>query len=161
MINGKFGSLAAKVDEQPYRVVLTDPQTGAPLKDTDGAEAFIDVLSAQSAVGRKFDREQRTASMRKAMRAGRNQSDVEDELQINFAKLARLTVAWHLVDPNSKAALDVEVSVENAAEFYSLPLAWSFYLQAWLAAIEPANFLPSASNVSLPSPRSSSATPAD
>ena len=157
MQNGKFGSLAGKAEE-PFRVVLLDPQTDLPLKDVNGKEAFIDVLSTQSEVGRKFDRSQRTQTMRRAMRGRTQEQSEDDTLETNFAKLAQLTVAWHLVDPKTKEPLFVDVSAENAAEFYSLPLAWSFYLQAWLAANEPANFLPSVSNVSSPSPRKNSAT---
>ena len=45
-------------------------------------------------------------------------------------KLARLTVAWRLVDPVTKEPLDVPYSPETAAEFYALPKAYPFFLQA-------------------------------
>ena len=135
-----FGSLAGDVSV-PFRVVLIDPQSDLPLKDSAGKEAFIDVLSAQSEVGRKFDKEQRAQFQRRAMR-GRNQQIIEDDqLEVNIAKLARLTVDWYLVDPVSKEPIDVPLTVETATEFYSLPLAHPFYLQAFLGANEAANFI--------------------
>ncbi|MEI9804101.1 MAG: hypothetical protein WDN48_06055 [Pseudolabrys sp.] len=140
MTKTSFGSLWGDVTA-PFRVVLIDPQTDLTLEDSAGNEAFIEVLSAQSEVGRKFDKEQRAQFQRRAMR-GRNQQIIEDDqLEQNIAKLARLTVAWHLVDPLTKEALDVPLSVETATEFYSLPLAHSFYLQAFLGANEAANFI--------------------
>jgi hypothetical protein len=138
----KFGSLADDVTA-PFRVMLIDPATDLPLKDEDGKEAFIDVLSAQSEIGRKYDKEQRAQFQRRAMR-GRNQQIVEDDqLEQNIAKLSRMTVAWYLVDPSTKKPIDVPLSVDTAAEFYVLPLAWPFYMQAWLGANEAANFIKS------------------
>lgn len=139
----KFGSLSGSASD-PYRVVLIDPATDEPLKDANGGEAYIDVLSAQSETGRKFDRERAQLITRRAMRSrGRDIDD--DQFQANVQKLARLTVAWRLVDPVTKEPLDVPYSLETAAEFYALPKAYPFFLQAWLGAHEPANFIKASS----------------
>lgn len=140
----KFGSLSASADV-PFRVVLIDPKTDEPLKDTSGAEAFVNIISVQSEIGRKFDRERQKVITRRAMR-NRNQDLIDDDqFEINIAKLARLTTSWHLVDPVSKEPLDVQYSYDAAVEFYKLPLAHSFFVQAWVAANEPANFMQSSS----------------
>lgn len=136
----KFGSLSSSVDE-PYRVVLIDPKTDELLVDVNGDEAFIDVLSSESDVGRKFDRDRQKVITRRAMR-NRSQDIVDDDqFEVNILKLARLTKGWHLVDPVSKEPLDAEFSQDAAIEFYRLPLAKPFFLQAWLAANESANFM--------------------
>jgi hypothetical protein len=136
----KFGSLSSSVDE-PYRVVLIDPKTDEPLVDLNGGEAYIDVLSSQSDAGRKFDRDRQKVITRRAMR-NRSQDIVDDDqFEVNILKLARLTKGWHLVDPVSKESIDADFSQDAAVEFYKLPLAFPFYMQAWLAANEPANFM--------------------
>lgn len=132
-----FGSLSGAASD-PFHVVLIDRVSGKPLVGTDGKEAYIDVLSAQSDVGRKFDRERSQASQRRAM-VGLNTED--DALAENIEKLARLTVAWNLVDPVSKEPLGVPVSVDAAKAFYALPGAFHFYIQAWVGANEPTNFI--------------------
>ena len=139
----KFGSLSAKV-EKPFRVILLDPATDLPLKDKDGKEAYIDVLSAQSDAGRKFDRERQTQMARRAMRS-RNQVLDEDAFEINTAKTAALTVGWYLVDPSNGEPIDAAFSMEAALEFYRLPLAHPFFMQAFVAAHETANFIKSSS----------------
>ncbi len=135
----KFGSLSAPAD-QPFRVVLIDPATESPLKDAAGNEAYIDVLSAQSEAGRKFDRERSQIITRKAMKRSGALPD-DDQFEANCAKLAKLTRAWHLVDPATKQPLDVPCSPENAAEFYAAPLAFPFFMQVMTAANETANFM--------------------
>lgn len=136
-----FGSLSGAASS-PFRVVLIDRISGKPLVDTEGKEAYIDVLSAQSEVGRKFDRERTQAANRRAI-VGLNTE--EDTLAENIDKLAKLTVGWNLVDPVSKEALNVPVSVEAAKAFYTLPGAFHFYVQAWVGANEPTNFIKSSS----------------
>lgn len=136
----KFGSLSAPAD-QPFRVVLIDPATEAPLKDTEGQEAFIDVLSSQSDAGRKYDRERTQVITRRAMKSRSGVQVDDDQFEANVTKLARLTKAWRLVDPATKQVLDVPCSPENAAEFYAAPLAFPFFVQVWTASNETANFM--------------------
>lgn len=102
----KFGSLSGSASD-PYRVILIDPVTDEPLRDVNGVELFIDVLSAQSDAGRKFDHERAQVLTRRAMRGRAKDIVDDDQFEANVQKLARLTVAWHLVDPATKEPLDV------------------------------------------------------
>lgn len=142
----KFGSLSSGMAAS-YRVKLIDPLTDMPLKDKDGAQAYIDVQSAQSETGRSFDRMRQQASLSR-MNLGTVVEDEADPLKQNAEKLAALTVGWHLVDPVTKEALDVECSREAAAELYILPHAYPFYLQGWVAAHRSGNFMKGSSDVS-------------
>jgi hypothetical protein len=145
-MSSKFGALAANVSES-YKVVLIDPFTDQPIIDKSGNPAFIEVLSADSDEGRAFDRERGVALTRKALRRG-GQSIDDDALEQNVAKLARLTKAWHLVDPVLLEPINVECSVENAADLYSSGGTAHIFRQVWLGANEPANFMRRSSKIS-------------
>jgi hypothetical protein len=134
----KFGSLSGSAEE-PFRVVLLDPSTDQPIVDVNGQSAYVDVLCAQSDAGREYDRERNSAQLRKAAR-GRASFD-DDLFEANVAKLSRLTVGWHLVDPVNRAPLDVPCSEENSAEFYRQKLCYSFFQQVFAAAHDTGNFL--------------------
>lgn len=135
-----FGSLSGSASD-PFRVVLLDPSTDLPLTDVDGKEAYIDVLSMQSEVARGIDRKKSQALARKVMKGKIRDYSDEDQFLENVEKLANLTTGWYLVDPSSKKPLDVPFSVEAAAELYKLPLAFQYFMQAWVGANEPANFI--------------------
>ena len=149
----KFGSLSGSAEE-PFRVVLLDPSTDQPIVDVNGQSAYVDVLCAQSDAGREYDRERNSAQLRKAAR-GRASFD-DDLFESNVAKLSRLTVGWHLVDPVDRAPLDVPCGEENAAEFYRQKLCYPFFQQVFAAAHDTGNFLTRSSKSSSPS---SSMTP--
>src|SRR4249920_1769462 len=110
----KFGSLTPS--DKPHRVYIK--LDGKQIIDNDGHPFFIDVYSEDSAVGRRFDREQREQALTNA----RNGTDQPSQLEINIAKCAALTAGWHLVDPETLEPNEEPCTVENARELYSLPL---------------------------------------
>ena len=138
----KFGSLAPS--DKPYRVNIK--LDGKQIFDKDGKPFFIDVYSEDSAVGRRFDKEQRENALANA----RNGIDQPTQLEINIAKCATLTAGWHLVDPESLEAIDEPCTVENAKELYSLPLTTWIWLQPWAAANNHVNFIKRSAKSSLP-----------
>src|SRR5207344_346598 len=103
---------------------------GKQIIDKDGKPFFIDVYSEDSAVGRRFDREQREQALSNA----RNGGEQPSQLDINIAKCAALTAGWHLVDPETlEPILDEDgrpmpFTIENARELYSLPLTTWIWL---------------------------------
>lgn len=134
----KFAALAADV-ATPCRVELLDPITDEAIKDKKGNPAYIDILSTDSAAAREFDAGERRRVTEKAIK-GRS-ADLPDQLETNVAKAAKLTKAWHLVDPVSRDVIDVPCNAENALELYSEPgMGWLFS-QVWVGAANPANFM--------------------
>jgi len=129
----KFGSLAPS--DRPYRVHIK--LDGKQIIDKDGKPFFIDVYSEDSAVGRRFDKEQREQTLANA----RNGTEQPTQLEINISKCAALTAGWHLVDPETLEAIDESCTVENAKELYSLPLTTWIWLQPWAAANNHINFI--------------------
>lgn len=152
----KFASLKANVDAT-FRQEIISPLTGDVLRDRDGNPCFIEVYSTESAIGRKFDKEQRAASARQ-QRVG--DFDPVDPLETNAAKCAALTKGWHLVDPVSLDPIDEPCTRENALECYSEPgMNWLF-VQAWLGANKTANFMQRPSKDSSGTAKPSGATAA-
>jgi hypothetical protein len=129
----KFGSLTPS--DKPFRVNIK--LDGKPIIDKDGKPFFIDVYSEDSAVGRRFDREQRETSMA----AARNGDTLPSQIDINIAKCAALTAGWHLVDPETLEPIDEPCTLETAKELYSLPLTTWIWLQPWAAANNHVNFI--------------------
>ena len=129
----KFGSLAPS--DKPHRVNIK--LDGKQIIDKDDKPFFIDVYSEDSAVGRRFDKEQREQAIANA----RNGLDQPTQLEINIAKCAALTAGWHLVDPETLEAIDEPCTIENARELYSLPLTSWIWVQPWAAANNHVNFI--------------------
>lgn len=129
----KFGSLAPS--DKPYRVNIK--LDGKQIIDKNGKPFFIDVYSEDSAVGRRFDKEQRERALANA----RDGIEQPTQLEVNIAKCAALTAAWHLVDPESLEPIEEPCTVENAKELYSLPLTTWIWLQPWAAANNHVNFI--------------------
>ena len=129
----KFGSLAPS--DKPHRVNIK--LDGKQIIDKDDKPFFIDVYSEDSAVGRRFDKEQREQAISNA----RNGIDQPTQLEINIAKCAALTAGWHLVDPETLEAIDEPCTIENARELYSLPLTSWIWVQPWAAANNHVNFI--------------------
>ncbi len=129
----KFGSLAPS--DKPHRVLIK--LDGEQIIDKDGKPFFIDVYSEDSARGRKFDKEQRAELLANA----RNNIEQPQQIDINIAKCAALTAAWHLVDPETSEVIDEPCTFETARELYSLPLTTWIWLQPWAAANNHVNFI--------------------
>jgi hypothetical protein len=138
----KFGSLTPS--DKPFRVFIK--LDGKQIIDRNGKAFFIDVYSEDSAVGRRFDKEQRDTALDNA----RNGIDQPSQLDINLAKCAALTAGWHLVDPETLEPIDEPCTLENAKELYSLPLTTWIWLQPWAAANNHINFIKRNARGSLP-----------
>jgi hypothetical protein len=129
---GKFGNLSGAADGA-FRVRLLDRKTEQPVKSKSGEEAYVEVIYSYSAAGRALD-----ADIARE-RAALGKRDTQFEL--NVMKLARMTRGWHLVDPVTHETLDVPMTVENAEEFFNLPLAADYFVQTWVAAHASENFI--------------------
>ncbi len=134
----KFGSLAPS--DKPHRVLIK--LDGKQILDKNGKPFFIDVYSEDSSRGRKFDKEQRDEMLANA----RNGIEQPQQIEINIAKCAALTAAWHLVDPETLEPIledgkPLPCSTENAKELYSLPLTSWIWVQPWSAANNHVNFI--------------------
>lgn len=137
---GKFGALAAKTSAT-YRVQIIDPLESTPIVDKDGKSAFIEVMSNDSETARTFDRENGKRVDRKMLAGRTNELLDDDPLARNAQRMAKLTVNWYLVDPETKEQIDVPFSEENAVELYSSPdTAW-LYRQAVVGSGNLANFM--------------------
>src|SRR4029077_2669666 len=119
---GKFGNLSGAADGT-FRVRLLDRKTDTPISNGNGEEAYVEVIYSNSAAGRALDAD--LARERAAL--GKR----DTQLEINIMKLARMTKGWHIVDPVTRETIDVPATVDNAEEFYSLPLASDYFVQAW------------------------------
>lgn len=156
MSSSKFAALAANVS-QTFKVEIIDQITDKPIIDKNGNPAFIEVFSTDSDAGRAFDKEQRAAYRRKAMKSRNGIAEPGDQLEENVAKCAALTKSWHLVDPGSREVIDVPCTLENAAELYGeAGMNWLF-VQVWVAANDAANFMNRSSQTSSSSPSTNSA----
>ncbi|MEH2508694.1 hypothetical protein V1291_000048 [Nitrobacteraceae bacterium AZCC 1564] len=154
-MTSKFAALAADVS-QTHRVELIDQITDKPIVDKAGNKAFIEIYSTDSPQGLAFDKEQRAAFRRKAMKSRNGVAEPPDQLDENIQKAAVLTKSWHLVDPSTSEVIDVPCTRENAIELYSSPgMNWLF-VQVWVATTDAANFMKRSSQTSSPSPSTNS-----
>ena len=132
----KFGNLSGAADSV-FRVRLLERKTDLPLKNKKDKKAFVDVIFANSEAGRTIDYE---VSRERAALGKR-----DTQLELNIMKLARMTKGWHLVDPITRETIDAPLSVEDATEFFSLPLASDYFVQVWVAAHATENFMQNSS----------------
>ena len=115
----KFAGLALATDVA-QRMVIIHPGTRQPLRHADGAEAWIDLHSIDSAAARKTIRAQQDRRLR--MRSARATAEELDADAVEL--LAALTSGWMLCSLDGEP-LDVPCNPGNAAELYSMPaLAW-------------------------------------
>jgi hypothetical protein len=139
MSTSKFAGLGARVSDT-YRMPIISPLTDQPIRSKDGkSEAYIDLISADSEVGRQFDREAQQAITQKMLRGARGALGADRQEQ-DVRKIAALTKGWCLIDHDGNV-MDVPFSEAAAIELYSEPeMAWIFR-QASVAAHEVANFI--------------------
>lgn len=134
----KFAALAADV-ASAFRMPVISPLTEEPIKDKEGKEAYVELLSADSEAGRKIDRVQSIAAVRK-LRSGRNLQDEDDLSEGQIDKLVALTVGWYLVDPDGNP-MDVPFSERDARELWNAQgMAW-LRRQAWVFVNTAGNFI--------------------
>jgi len=142
-MTSKFASLSANVTEA-YRMPILHPKTWLPIKDQEGKEAFVEVMSADSEVGRTFDREQAEAVSQRIFSGTLRSAPLNEESR-QIARLAALTRGWYLIDM-AGVPIDFPFSRDNAIAFYSDPgVAW-ITRQVTAASNEIANFMPRLSN---------------
>lgn len=134
-----FASLAARVDEG-FKVRLINPATGKTIKDKDGKEAFIEVLSGDSAAAEAFDRERQKKANDAAAMSLLSGTQEDDEVPETVAKVAALTKSWHLVDLSGEV-IDVPCTRENALMLYNGRETKWIYRQVMPQAGTIANFM--------------------
>jgi hypothetical protein len=116
---GRFGGLALAVDVAT-RLPILHPITRQPLRDKDGNECWIDLIAAESSVGRAHDR----LTIDNQIRAGTKRLTSEQIDATLNEKLAKLTKGWKLATLEGEP-LDVECTQSTARELYSLTeLTW-------------------------------------
>lgn len=129
----KFAALSGT--GKPFRVLLK--LAGEPLVDKDGKQAYIEVHSEDSAIGRRFDKEWRDKTIAIAT-AGDPQPSQHEH---NIAKTAALTAGWYLVNPDTLDQINEPCTPENALELYSMPDTGWIWFPAWTASNNNANFI--------------------
>ncbi len=110
----KFEGLGVPADE-PARMFLVHPISRQPLRDKEGKDSYIDLLSIDSEAARDHDRS--VMDRRFAMRARQKIKgrDVENEL---VEKYAAVTKGWYLVAWKTGEPLDIPCTPANAREIY-------------------------------------------
>lgn len=107
----KFSGFDLEVD-QPSRMVINHPETGQPLRDADGNEAWIDLLSADSAKAQAYERKVTQSRLSQRLQ----QITAEQLFAENIARYANRFVAWQLIDLKGNR-VDEPCTEKNAAEF--------------------------------------------
>ncbi len=116
----KFAGLGLAT-EVPSRLILLHPGMQRPLRDRDGKEAYIDLLSLDSEPARKHQRAITDARLALKSRQKVKAAQIEEE---SVELFAALTTGWHLVKLNGEP-IPVECTLANARELYSLTeTAW-------------------------------------
>jgi hypothetical protein len=89
----KFAGLALET-EKPFRVLLRRPDDGAPVRDMQGVQAYIDVLSLDSRKANELERKAIDKRLSGEKATAEALEEAGDE------RLAALTVGWYLVGLN-------------------------------------------------------------
>ncbi len=114
-----FKKIALSGLDSPQRMTITHPVTGLPLivKLPDGAskEAFLMVLSVDSAVGKAFDAQ--TMDRRVQMRQRPTSKDFQAETQAKMAKLVSAGGDWLLCTLDGEH-IDAPCTEGNARDLF-------------------------------------------
>ena|ERR1700733_4294822 len=100
--------------EATSRMVIHNPVTKAPIVDANKNEAFIELLSFESAVARAHDRRVQDINMKLV---GRGPTREENEARF-VEKLVAVTKSWHLVSLTGQH-LDVPCTAAMVEALYS------------------------------------------
>ena len=95
-------------------MVIINPVTKAPVLDKDKAEAYIELMSFDSAAARAHDRKTQDANLKLS---GRTPTREENESRF-VEKLVAITKSWHLVSLTG-APMDVPCTAALAEAIYS------------------------------------------
>lgn len=130
----KFANFGYAVDE-PRRMIILGEETGAPMRASDGREAYIDLLSMDSPAAKKLQRE--SINRRLGARKTTLTAEAVDAEQVDM--LVALTKAWLIVGPDGSVISDT-VTPEDARDLYSQP-GWAWLRrQAEAFVAQVANF---------------------
>lgn len=130
--------------EQPAKVVLKTVN-GSTLKDKDGKEAFISILSTDSQKANAI----RLQARNRRIKGEVTTAEVNDEEAIQL--LAELTTDWYLVGFDGEPLVDdagnkLPCTVSNAKVFYSILAAQHWRDQVQAAAGSRELFIPVSAN---------------
>lgn len=138
-------ALGLSVEYVPFRVELYHPETGAPLTDENGDQAWIEIEGYNSPAGEKLTR-QAKLKMQQQQRGGRQSKDLDLDKarEENADALAHLTKSWFLVNAKTGKAIaeaDFPCTYANAKALYAAKD------RAWIASalgaalLEQSNFI--------------------
>lgn len=111
-MDNKANWLALEV-ERPKRMVVLG-KFGAPVINTDGSEAWIEVWSADSERARQFRRAQTKSRLEAQARGPITQEDRDAD---GVALLVALTDGWNFIGPEGR----LDFTPENARALYAAP----------------------------------------
>lgn len=133
----KFGGLAANVTA-PSRMTIIHPATGRPIVDEAGKEAYIDLMSQDSASARQRVKDK---AAEQANRVG-SPDEVADVVDEQIDMLAVLTAGWHLVDPATRKPIEFPFAgQESARELFSAPELQWLRRAAYVHVVNTGNFM--------------------
>lgn len=135
-----------EVAQAPFKVMLTDPRTGADLLivggDRDGEQAFIEVHGYNSKAGEPFRKKAILKAAQKGRSGKTNAADFDpDKLRAENADMvSALTESWLLCSLTG-APIEMECTRSNARALYAHePTAW-IVRQVLEALAEEVNFI--------------------
>lgn len=133
----KFGGLAANVTA-PSRMTIIHPATGRPIVDEFGKEAYIDLMSQDSAAARQLAKDRAAEQIK---RIG-SPDDVNDVVEEQIDTLSVLTAGWHLVDPVTRKPIEFRfVDASSARELFSAAELQWLRRAAYMHVLNTANFM--------------------
>lgn len=112
----KFAAMMLPVDV-PARMIIQHPTKNVPLRDADGNEAWIDMLSADSEKARALERKLVTQRLARRNRTTLTAEELEAE---QADKLAVLVTGWHLVGLDGQRQ-EVDCNEGNARDMLATP----------------------------------------
>ncbi len=136
-------ALGLGVEYVPFKVELTHPETGLPLYDENGVQAFIEIDGQNSEAGEKLTRKA-ALRLQQQRRAGREAPiDLDRAREENADALAQVTRSWHLVNLDGKAvpAEAFPCNAANARQLYSRKATKWMADQVGAAFRDEANFI--------------------
>lgn len=136
----KFGGLAANVTA-PSRMTIIYPVTGKPIVDENGKQAYIDLMSQDSAAGRQLAKDRAAEQVKRLSRSGLG-GEIDDVVDEQVETLAALTTGWYLVDPITQEPLDIVFAgPDSAREVFSSPEVQWIRRAAYLHVLNTGNFM--------------------
>lgn len=110
-----FEKISLSVDV-PKKMVLKHPATGLALVDKDGNEAYLELLSSNSAKGKAFE-----TAMLNARFENREVKLTAEQLEAQRVdQLVALTTGWYLVGFDGEP-MGVAFTPDNVKKFYTTP----------------------------------------